>query len=245
MLTHLEQISLIDHYKRTFQYDKSLEQLVYVYNHLPEDNYYCTIIYDNLWDLIKEKYGVIDRSWEIEGKILEGLNHQRWLEKHGYDLLYDKCNKILSKNLKKDFDNTYELEKDGLDIRSIISKKIKMYNWNSIFTFGNFQNKSLLDIFIINPNIIKDYHTNLSHFLLSSRVILSTKFYTQFKDEIWDLLEKHIIKWHLYKIQSEAINYMNEFEKHLKKQTKLSNQIYEDAYWDYFENDPSNLWNID
>jgi hypothetical protein len=166
-----------------------------------------------------------------------------WIQNHDFSNLLEEYKKTQSLNLKEFSDWNIDIRE--LNSKNLVKKKFKYYKGDSHINFGIYEGKTFDQVFIINPYIIKFYFTNLSHFIPVLSFWFREDVLNTFKQDYWSLFEKYLIKLFVSTHQNQAIYTLNDFEKYLKMKKKEEAKLAEEAYMDAFENDASNLWNID
>ena len=223
-----------------------------------------TPIYAKFHDLILKKYNldipyefyelndIYHFSFNFRDMIFNGEeilskfpSQEKWIEKHNYLDLFEKYSRIIGTDLTRKYNSVYDLKRLGISAEDIVQKKFKYYNWSSLIGFGKFENKTCREVYALNPKLLKLYFISLSHFILSSDIFGLKSVNSSLNENYFDTLEKWIIKIYVANVQSFALQEINNFESHIRHEQKALKKISDEWYMDAFENDESNLWNVD
>lgn len=250
-------IKLLLSFKQVF-FDSDLKSLEIVYNSIKdllEKKYtflnICSrrgLIYDNN-NVEKERiFFYIDGEFLVSADIFSHfINHQNWRYYKQYQemITYYRSAEISERS----FDKQHILQSYGtkkvLLLKDIISKRLKYYSLSSVISFGKYIDQTVDQLLYLNPLIITDYINNLSHFTLGLDFWIDNKTFEAFGERYWELFEKNVIKTYVLNIQFQCLQQLKDYQTILTRERKETNDLYTEAYKDYFENDSSNLWNVD
>lgn len=125
---------------------------------------------------------------------------------------------------------------------------MKGYILKSLVNFGRYEGKTVNEILDISPYNINEYQENLQHFFIGYDVLLDRRFIlmTQlYKLSYFQIALKAFVKWMIAQFYYDFESREKErLELEVAEQERFRKEC-ESAYWDAFENDSSNLWNID
>lgn len=162
---------------------------------------------------------------------IEEMNLPSYFETH-LQRLSDCVNTLRKKPDDIDFfDLSFVLRKENL---------IKIYYVDTLLKFGKFSESSIKDVLQINPKYLKRCILNLEHFAGPSIVIMAIDVYGAEIDE--RALIVNLIKLKIKSIQDEARSLQKQKER---EEIDVYNNMLNDGMREAFNDDPSNLWNLD